>query len=78
MTPFNNTQDIGQIWGKWITYKIPSELSEQIDEFIENQGKKILYPTKAQFMAAAIRNHLYRERSSESVRISKTYWKRFG
>ncbi len=45
--------------GDWITAKIPLQLSKQIDSFLESQeGQMEGYPTKAQFIAEALREKL--------------------
>ena len=43
----------------WITIKIPSDLSEEVDSFLRTKrGKALGYPSKTQFFAESIRESL--------------------
>ncbi len=57
--------------GKWITIKIPVEISDQVDKYIKNQGKDFLYSSKTQFMANAIRSQINYDKSTDIIRVDK-------
>jgi len=43
----------------WITIKVPSDLSEEVESFLRTkQGKSLGYPSKTQFFAESIRESL--------------------
>jgi len=51
----------------WITIKIPSDLSEEVESFLRTkQGKSLGYPSKAQFFAESIRESLQKHTTKRS------------